>query len=153
MVLYHFFSENYFNAPIEKVWAILDNAESWPKWFRGFKKIDLVSHGRKSKVGSVLDCEVKGNLPYTLRFRLKVTFHDPPQKMEYEAWGDLKGTGKWELETKNGGTLVKYYWDVGTTNLFFNLIGIIPSIKRMMEKNHDKVMDDAFENMMRILQT
>ena len=46
MVVYHFYHEHYFNAPIEKVWAILDDAESWPKWSKGFKKIMEKNHDK-----------------------------------------------------------------------------------------------------------
>ena len=151
MVVYHFYHEHYFNAPIEKVWAILDDAESWPKWSKGFKKMTRVNQESEAKVGSLLDCEVKGDLPYTIRFRLKVTHYEPPNRMGYHASGALEGTGKWELETRKEGTFLQYYWDVGTTNPFFNLFAKIPGFKKIMEKNHDKVMDDTFENMVNIL--
>jgi carbon monoxide dehydrogenase subunit G len=33
------------NAPVEKVWALIDKLEEWPQWMPSIKKIERVSKG------------------------------------------------------------------------------------------------------------
>ncbi len=153
MEIYHFFSEHFLDASIEDVWKTLEDAEAWPEWSAGFKKIIIQGPEPKLQLDSIIYCEVKGALPYTLRFHLEVTSVKSPKTMEYKAAGDLEGSGKWVLETQGDGTLLKYYWDVGTTSFLFNLLGKIPFVKKQLETNHDRVMDDAYKNLKIMLET
>lgn len=34
------------NAPVKKVWALVDKLEEWPQWMPSIKKIEKVSKGR-----------------------------------------------------------------------------------------------------------
>lgn len=151
LVIYNFYTENILNAPIEKVWSILEDAKNWPNWAKGFKKIEILGPELKIQKESILNCEVKGSLPYSLRFKLEVTSTDSPKSMEYNADGHLKGTGRWVLEETDEGTVIKYWWDVGMTNPFFNLISKIGFIKRAMERNHNRVMEQANVNLQKKL--
>ncbi len=150
-VIYHFYSENILKAPIEKVWEKLEDANGWSKWSKGFRRIEILGPEVKIQPGSVLDCEVKGALPYALRFKLEMTDLKPPFRMAYKAEGDLEGTGRWELEKVEGGTCIRYWWDVGMTHPFFNFISRIGFIKRAMERNHDRVMEQGYANLQRQL--
>jgi uncharacterized membrane protein len=33
------------NAPVKKVWALIDKLEEWPQWMPSIKKIERVSKG------------------------------------------------------------------------------------------------------------
>jgi len=33
------------NAPVEKVWSLIDKLEEWPQWMQSIKKIERVSEG------------------------------------------------------------------------------------------------------------
>lgn len=46
------------NAPVEKVWALVDRLEEWPKWMPSIKKIERVSGGPLT-VGSQLSVTAK----------------------------------------------------------------------------------------------
>lgn len=151
IVIYHFYTENILKAPVNKVWGILEDANGWSKWSKGFKKIEILGPEPKVKLGSILDCEVKGSLPYSLKFKLKVTALNPPLSMYYKADGHLQGPGKWELEQTDDGTVIKYWWDVGMTNPFFNFLSQIGFIKRAMERNHDRVMEQGHINLQKQL--
>ena len=41
------------NAPVEKVWSLIDKLEEWPQWMQSIKKIERVSEGPLA-VGSQL---------------------------------------------------------------------------------------------------
>ena len=46
------------NAPVEKVWALIDKLEEWPQWMPSIKKIERVSKGPLT-VGSQLSVTAK----------------------------------------------------------------------------------------------
>lgn len=46
------------NAPVEKVWALIDRLEDWPQWIPSIKKIERVSEGSLT-VGSQLSVTAK----------------------------------------------------------------------------------------------
>ena len=147
MEMYHFVTEWFFEAPVEAVWAEIRDVETWPSWWQDWKKVtprpqDGVE--RRDGVGAILDCEVKGALPYTLRFATTVTVLEPPHLSEYTSSGDLVGGGKWELKGVEGGTAVTYHWHVGMSNAIFDFLGKLPFTKKMMAKNHDEVMERGY---------
>jgi uncharacterized protein YndB with AHSA1/START domain len=147
MEMYHFVTEWYFEAPIEMVWQVLEDVKSWPTWSKSFKKIVIRGPEPTLQLGSVVDCEVKGALPYTLRFSIQVTNFQPPHIIEVKSSGSLVGGGKWLLKPRNGGTVTTYYWDVGTTNPVLNILAKLPFVRAMLERNHDAVMADAYQNL------
>lgn len=138
--MYHFVTEWSFHAPIEKIWKEIEDWESWPTWWQDWRKNAIRGPESMAQLGSVVDCALRGSLPYTLRFSVEITALEPPNLSEYDSSGDLAGSGKWVLEAQNDGTVVTCYWDVGTTNPVFNLLGKLPFVRAMMEKNHNEVM-------------
>ena len=46
------------NAPVDKVWALVDRLEEWPQWMPSIKKIEKVSEGPLT-VGSQLSVTAK----------------------------------------------------------------------------------------------
>ena len=46
------------NAPVEKVWALVDRLEEWPQWMPSIKKIEKVTEGPLA-VGSQLSVTAK----------------------------------------------------------------------------------------------
>ncbi len=48
------------NAPIEKVWALIDKLEEWPQWMPSIKKIEKLSEGPLA-VGARLSVTAKVN--------------------------------------------------------------------------------------------
>ncbi len=134
--MYHFTTRWFFRAPIGRVWEEVVATEEW-------KQAAARSNGTVG-VGTVVENEVKGDLPYALRFRTRATRYEPPFTAEIKSTGDLVGTGKWVLEPRDGGTAVAFYWDVGMSNPFFNLISKIPAVKDAMTENHDGVMEEYY---------
>jgi uncharacterized protein YndB with AHSA1/START domain len=106
METYHFVTNWYFKAPVESVWKELADVKSWPSWWPSWRKAEF--HGSESKVqlGTITDNEVKGELPYSLRFSNEVTLLQTPYLMENKSSGDLVGKGKIVLEQQDDGTAV-----------------------------------------------
>ena len=144
MKIYHLVTKWFFQVSIEKVWDEIADLNSWPTWWKDFKKATISGTEAKLQLGSMADCVVRGALPYTLRFSLEVSKFQPPTLMELKSSGDLVGNGKWVLEHQSDGTAVTYYWDVGITRPMLNLLGKMPFAESMMKKNHDEVMEMGY---------
>ncbi len=135
--MYHLTTRWFFHAPIDRVWAELTtNDEQW-------KKAASQGNGMIG-IGTFVDNEVKGDLPYTLRFRTEITRYEPPFVIEATSSGDLVGKGTWVLEARDGGTEATFYWDVGMSNPILNLLSKIPFVKSAMAENHDQVMAEDY---------
>ena len=145
MERYHFVTKWFFRAPIECVWAEIIDTQAWPAWWKGWKKVSLRSQERSIKVGAIADHEVKGFLPYKLRFVTQVSAVQAPRLLELTSSGDLAGRGRFELEARDGGTYVTYDWDVGTTHPVLNLLTKLPFARLLMEINHEILMEDGYK--------
>lgn len=147
MEIYHLVTKWTFKAPVESVWEELADVKSWPSWWSCWRKAQVQGSEPELQLGTVADNEVKGQLPYSLRFSSEVTRVQPPYLIENKSSGDLVGKGKTILEQQDDGTVVTIYWDVATANPVFNLLGKLPFVKAMIEKNHSYVMDDGFRGL------
>lgn len=150
-VQYHFHDEIPLKAPINRIWDLLISAESWPNWAKGFRDITILGNDKTLIPGRNIACEVRGKIPYSLRFQLEILELRDQKLLKYAATGDLEGTGTWILEEDSSEIIVIYDWDVQTTGFWMNLLGKIGWIKRIMVANHDQVMREARINLERVL--
>lgn len=65
------------NAPPEKVFALVDNLEDWPRWIPSIKKIEKVSEG-PLKEGSQIRVTAKSGV--TIKFLMTITEFIPGQR-------------------------------------------------------------------------
>jgi uncharacterized protein YndB with AHSA1/START domain len=151
--MYHFVTEWFFEAPIERVWNELEDVEAWPSWWSSYRKVKKITPEAKMQVGSRAECEVKGKLPYTLRFNTEVTLLQAPHHMVIDSSGGIVGTGKFLLEEKEKGTLVTYHWDVSASNAILNSLGGLSFARKQMEQNHDYVMDIGYRGLQQRLES
>jgi len=147
MERYHFVTKWFFQAPIERVWEEIVDIPSWPSWWVGWEKAAFHGSAPPLQLGSVIDHEVRGRLPYRVRFRTIVTLFQPPHRLEIASSGDLVGTGSLILELQDHGTAVTYSWDVCLSNPLLNFLGNLPFTRIVLEKNHDSVMDDGYRGL------
>ncbi|MCP9470396.1 MAG: SRPBCC family protein [Nitrospira sp.] len=147
MTIYYFVTNWCFHAPMERVWEEIVNVTEWPSWWTSWKKAVAHDPASQAQLGSVVDHEVRGRLPYTLRFKTVVTAFEPPRLLTIASSGDLIGTGTFVLESFNDGTAVTYRWDVGLSNPLLNVLGRVSFTRALMEKNHDAVMDEGYRGL------
>ena len=145
MATYHFVTRWLFQAPIEGLWGRLGKVAAWTDWLpQGVWRGAVRSAAADAGVGTVVDWQVRGFLPYTLRFSTEVTVFEPPTLMAVRSSGDLTGEGRVVLEPRDPGTAVTVYWDVATTHPLFNVVSCLPLIRTVMEKNHRYVMTRVY---------
>jgi uncharacterized membrane protein len=99
------------NAPVEKVWALVDKLEDWPRWMPSIKKIDRVSKGPLA-VGSQLSVAAKvSGLTVTLLMTITKFVPERNVVLEGKTLG-TKLTRFYSLEPANGKTKVRIGGDV-----------------------------------------
>jgi Polyketide cyclase / dehydrase and lipid transport len=67
LTTYHFVTDWRFHAPLQKVWSVVLDIERYPGWWKNFRRVQIARGDGKS-VGSVIECEVRGSLPYSLNY-------------------------------------------------------------------------------------
>ncbi len=139
---YHFVTDWRFKAPLQKVWEVVLDIERYPGWWKNFRRVQITRGDGKS-VGSVIACEVRGSLPYSLNYALEVREAEEYRHILLRSTGDLVGTGRWEFsEVEQGTVKARYFWDVATTNPILNLVAALA--KRALARNHEQVMANGY---------
>lgn len=95
------------DAPIDEVWAVVEDVATAPDWQNGLDGMDPVerdSEGRVEVANSTTDAKVR---KITTRVRFA---YDPPHVLQWrQEKGDLKSLeGAWELEDLGGRTRATY---------------------------------------------
>jgi hypothetical protein len=138
---YHFVTEWRFRAPLPRVWEVVLDIERYPGWWKNFRRV-TITRGDGRSIGSVIECEVRGSLPYSLRYSLEVMEADQYRHILLRSTGDLVGTGRWEFSGGDPEARAVYYWDVATTNPILNLMA--PLAKGALARNHERVMANGY---------
>jgi uncharacterized protein YndB with AHSA1/START domain len=138
MSKYAFVTRWSFQAPVEPVWDLISKAEHWPDWWPGVEKVELLEPGTDGEVGSLRRFTWKSRLPYRLSFDMRTIRVERPHILEGRAFGELDGTGRWELRQKGDWTRVRYDWQVATAKAWMNLLA--PVARPFFAWNHDVVM-------------
>ncbi|HSO94002.1 MAG TPA: SRPBCC family protein [Candidatus Dormibacteraeota bacterium] len=139
---YHFKTDWRFHAPLATVWSVVLDIERYPDWWGNFRRVRIVRGDGKS-VGSVIACEVRGSLPYSLKYSVEVIEAEQPRHILLRSTGDLLGTGRWAFEEEEPGIAsAVYFWDVETSNPILNLVA--PFARRALSRNHEQVMANGY---------
>jgi uncharacterized protein YndB with AHSA1/START domain len=136
-------------VPRERAWETLADAPSWPRWWRGVRRVEELDGGDSGRVGSRFLIEWRSRVPYGIRFEFVVDHVERPRLMEGRVVGDVTGVGRWRLLEEDGVTAVLYEWEVATTRLWMNLLA--PLARPVFEWNHDVVMRWGGEDLARRL--
>ena len=149
MSRFHFVTEWTFEAPIEQVWALLNEPERFPEWWPGFEQAAKVSGD--GEIGSMTRYRVRGDFGLAFDFTMQVKEKREPEHLRLMADGDFTGFGEWRLQSENGQTAVSYTWEVEVNRFWPRLLGRLPGSYRYLKRSHDRVMDAGGANLARLL--
>ncbi len=135
---YRFMTEWQIDAPPDAVWDQLVRPEEWPSWWKGVEKVVQLEPGDENGIGQRARYTWKSRLPYRLVFDVTLVRSERPHLLVGRATGELEGLGTWTLAERDGGTRLRYVWEVRTTRPSMNLP--LPFARRIFEMNHDTVM-------------
>ncbi len=140
MAYYEFATIWRVDAPIDRVYALIDNPTDWPRWWPSVLETRELAPTGENGVGDRYAAKMRGRLPYPLQFQAKVTRRDAPHALELSATGELEGTGTWALHEENGRAIVRYDWRVRTTAWWMNAVARLPLVDPIFRYNHHSVM-------------
>jgi hypothetical protein len=91
MADYHYVSTWQLQAPIEPVWAALNDLEHLPAWYSGVQEGRELIPGNAQGVGTRVRYVIKGRLPLRLAFETTITRSVPPGNRSCSPRGSWPG--------------------------------------------------------------
>jgi uncharacterized protein YndB with AHSA1/START domain len=149
MADYNFVTRWFIDAPIERVFSVIEDAPRWPSWWKEVVAVEVVESGDADGIGAVARTTWRTALGYRLHFDARLIRRTSPERLEVESAGELLGHGRWELSREAGGTLVVYFWDVTTTPRWMNVLA--PVMRPAFQWKHAVVMRRGGEGLARLL--
>lgn len=130
----------------EEIAAVLGNAPDLPRWWPAvYLKVTELAPGDESGVGRVVDLYTKGWLPYTLRWKFRVTEIVPLQRIVLRAEGDFVGEGIWTFAQQGSETEVTYEWRIRAEKPLLRRLSIL--MKPIFAANHRWAMRTGEESL------
>ncbi|HVM15538.1 MAG TPA: SRPBCC family protein [Egibacteraceae bacterium] len=149
MGAYRFLTTWRLEAPADKIWETLQDAEAYPRWWPGVEQVEVLHEGAANGAGRRARVTMRGRLPYRLRFEIVGREVRELERVVIEATGSLQGSGRWELRHDAGVTTMTYSWEVATTKAWMNVIE--PFARPALISNHHVVMRWGAEGLARHL--
>jgi hypothetical protein len=149
MADYHLLTTWRIEAPLEQVYAVIQNSLCWPDWWPGVQKVEQVEAGDADGINNVRRYFWKGTLPYRMVFEVRATRIENLVAIEGAAQGDLEGTGCWHFARQGDFSIVQYEWRVRSTRWWMNLIA--PFARSLFIRNHMRIMAQGAEGLARRL--
>ena len=138
-----------FDAPVEKVWDMINRPEEWPRWWSNCRRVERLDEGDAQGVGARRRFSMQTMLPYQLQFEITSTHSEAPSLLEGEARGNLEGTVRWELISEGQGTRVLYNWTVRPTKPWMRLLS--PLLRPVFMWNHRSMMRNGGRGLARMM--
>jgi uncharacterized protein YndB with AHSA1/START domain len=146
MSRYHLVTTWRVRASLEEVAAILSEPERLPDWWPAvYLDAQETAPGDATGLGKEVALHTKGWLPYTLRWRFRVTDIDPPRRLVLEPMGDFTGRGTWTFAQDGPWAVIGYEWDVETHKPLLRALGWL--LRPIFAANHDWAMRRGEESL------
>lgn len=113
------------------------SSRAYGEWWEGVT-VQVLEEGDEQGLGELRESVFTTKLPYKLRFQSRWTKLERPSVIEMEAFGELEGTGRYDITQTGSRTEVVYTWKVRTTKAWMNVFA--PLMKPLFVWNHDQVM-------------
>lgn len=97
------------DAPIDEVWALVEDVEKAPDWQGGMKGMDVLE---RDDEGRALLCEAESDAKVrTVRSIVRFDYEAPTALRWTQVKGELKSVdGRWDLEELDDGRTRATYW-------------------------------------------
>lgn len=149
MGTYRFTSTWVVQAPREDVWTLLCDALTYPRWWPDIERVQARDHGSPDGGGQRVRVTMRSRLPYRLCFDVVRRQLRKPDLIVLDAFGDLAGSGRWELHEHGEVTTATYTWQVATTKTWMNLLS--PFARPAFVWNHHASMRRGADGLARHL--
>jgi len=132
---YHFVTHWKVKASCGEVYNTLEDIDALAEWWPSvYLDVKVIENGVPGGVGKVVELYTKGWLPYTLRWKFKVTQADFPMGFSLDAYGDLAGKGVWVFEQHGDDCFITYDWRINAEKPLLRYLSFI--MKPIFKANH-----------------
>lgn len=138
-----------FDAPLEAVFAAIQDSLHWPEWWPGAQAVEQTDAGDANGINCVRRYAWQGELPYRIEFEVRTTRIEKDVAIEGSARGDLEGFGRWHFSRQGTVSVVRYEWRVRTTRWWMNVSA--PLARSVFIRNHMLVMEQGARGLARRL--
>jgi hypothetical protein len=143
---YHFVTHWRVKSTLPELSDILGNAPDLVRWWPSvYLDVQELEPGDDHGVGQVVSLYTKGWLPYTLRWKFRVTENRYPYGFTLRAWGDFNGRGIWTFKQAGEWVKVTYDWKISADKPVLRLLS--PVLKPLFSANHRWAMAKGAESL------
>lgn len=131
---------------INEVADILKQATELPRWWPSvYLDAQELEPGDENGVGKVVSLYTKGWLPYTLKWKCRVTEANYPYGFALEAWGDFEGRGVWTFKQDGKYVDIIYDWRIRANKPLLSALSFL--LKPVFSANHRWAMARGEESL------
>ena len=149
MAEYHLLTIWRIEAPLEKVYAAIEDTLRWPDWWPSVRKVEQTEDGEADGIANVRRYAWQGKLPYRVVFDVRATRIEKLVAIEGTAEGDLAGVGRWKFSRQGKLSVVHYEWHVRSKRWWMNLVA--PVARSIFIRNHAQIMEQGGKALARLL--
>jgi hypothetical protein len=144
---YHFISRWRIEGAVDEIASVLSDPLGLPRWWPSvyLEVKELEPGDPKTRVGRVIELFTKGWLPYTLRWKFRVTESRHPHGWTLEAFGDFEGRGVWTLAQDGAQADVTYDWRIRAEKPLLRYLSFV--LKPIFSLNHRWAMARGEESL------
>lgn len=142
---YHFVTNWRVFGPMSTVIDIIADAEALTHWWPSvYLEVKVLEPGDSQGIGKIVDLYTKGWLPYTLRWKFRVS-ETSERSFRIEAEGDFDGYGVWTFEPDGDWTNIKYEWVISANKPLLRDLSFL--MKPIFSANHHWAMRKGEESL------
>jgi polyketide cyclase/dehydrase/lipid transport protein len=143
---YHFITTWHVPGTAREVSEVLGDAADLQRWWPSvYLDVKVLEPGDENGIGKVVDLYTKGWLPYTLRWKFRVTESNPPHGFALVADGDFVGRGIWTLTQDGDMVDVVYDWKIRADKPLLRYFSFV--MKPIFAANHRWAMARGEESL------
>jgi hypothetical protein len=143
---YHFITKWRIEATREEIYRTLEDVEELTRWWCSvYLDLNVLEKGQKGGIGKVVELYTKGFLPYTLRWKFKVTETNFPHGFALEAFGDFVGKGVWTFQQDGKFCDITYDWKIDAEKPLLKRLSFL--MKPIFSANHKWAMAKGLESL------
>lgn len=144
---YNFLSTWKVQATCEEIYRLLEDVEALTQWWPSvYLDIKVLEKGQPGGIGKLVELYTKGWLPYTLRWKFRVTQTDFPNGFALEALGDFVGTGVWKFVQNGDCCIITYDWRISAEKPL--LKKMTWAMRPVFAANHQWAMKKGLESLL-----
>jgi len=135
---YHFITHWRIHATLKEVADVITDADRLAQWWPAvYLDVTETVPGDESGLGKEIDLYTKGWLPYTLRWKLRVS-EIGQRSFTLQAFGDFSGRGIWSFEQDGPWVNITYDWHIRANKPLLRRLS--PVLKPIFAANHHWAM-------------